>query len=71
MANTKQPETRILTCDGGWNCCSHTVSMIGEKGYAYCGPCGLQRRASGYERVRKLTPSEIRTLQAGNPLKRY
>jgi hypothetical protein len=62
---------RTLTCAGGWKCCDGLVSMIGSKGYAYCGPCGIERRQSGAERVRKLTPAELRTLQAGEALRAY
>ena len=51
-----------LQCDG-W--CGHagTVTHIDEKGYAYCTPCGIQRKAS--HRCRKLTGAEIKRLQAG------
>ena len=51
-----------LKCDG-W--CGHagTVTHIDEKGYAYCTPCGTQRKAS--HRCRKLTGAEIKRLQAG------
>lgn len=64
---------KVLECDGGFDTCTGagTVSMIGNKGYAYCAACGLVRRQSGYERVRKLTPKELRTLESGEPLKRY
>lgn len=59
-----------LQCDG-W--CGHAnpATMLGSKGYLYCGPCGLQRRASGYEKVRKLTPAEIRRIERGETLQRY
>lgn len=60
-----------LACDGGWDKCIGTVSMIGNKGYVYCCVCGPTRRQSGYERVRKVTASELRTLQSGEPLRAY
>lgn len=59
-----------LHCDG-W--CDHAnlVTMIGNKGYAYCTPCGIQRRESGYENVRKLRPAELRKLERGEVLTAY
>lgn len=61
------------SCDG-WPSdpsCVGTVSMIGSKGFVYCSACGPERRASGYERVRKMTPAELRKVNAGEPLARY
>jgi len=60
-----------LKCDGGWSCCDHHVTMIGNKGYAYCSPCGISRRESGYENVRKLRPHELAKLLRGEVLTRY
>lgn len=60
-----------LKCDGGWCDGTPPVTMIGNKGYAYCAPCGLARRASGYELVRKLRSSELRKLERGETLGRY
>ena len=58
-----------LKCDG-WcgdssapQDCPSKVTHIDEKGYAYCTPCGIQRKAS--HRCRKLTGAEIKRLQAG------
>lgn len=58
-----------LKCDG-WcgdssapQDCPYTVTHIDEKGYAYCTPCGIQRKHS--HRCRKLTGAEIKRLQAG------
>jgi hypothetical protein len=45
--------------------------MIGSKGYAYCASCGVARRESGYENVRKLRPHELARLQRGLALRRY
>lgn len=59
-----------LKCDG-WCDEANPVAMIGNKGYAYCAPCGVQRRQSGYENVRKLTPAELRKLERGEVLTRY
>jgi hypothetical protein len=51
-----------LQCDG-WCKQTGAVTHIDEKGYAYCTPCGIQRKAS--HRCRKLTGAEIKRLQAG------
>lgn len=58
-----------LKCDG-W--CSHTnaACMIDRKGFVYCEPCGLRRRASGIA-CRKLRLWEHRQLEAGQPLSSY
>lgn len=66
---TTTTSTRI-SCDGFCKD-AHEATMIGDKGYAYCAECGPRRRASGYERVRKMTPAEIRTIKAGLPLSSY
>lgn len=62
-----------LKCEGGW--CPPDppapVEMIGSKGYIYCGPCGVARRQSGYENVRKLKPAELKKLQRGEVLAAY
>ena len=59
-----------LTCDG-WCDGANPVAMIGNKGYAYCAPCGVSRRESGYENVRKCRPAELKKLQRGEALARY
>jgi hypothetical protein len=64
-------ELKALRCNGGWDCCDHAVTMIGDKGYVYCTPCGAYRNTSTVERVRKLGPGELRILQSGQPLARY
>jgi len=51
--------------------CIKTVTHIGDKGYAYCTDHGQARRASGYERVRKMRVGEVRLLEAGKPLPSY
>jgi hypothetical protein len=61
----------VIECDGKWTGCLGAASMIGDKGYAYCAPCGVNRRESGYERVRKLRPHELAKLLRGEPLARY
>jgi len=47
--------------------CPYAVGMIDRRGYVYCGPCGLARRASGTP-CRPLTGRELRTLQAGGTI---
>lgn len=60
-----------LKCEGGWCDGTPPVAMLGNKGYIYCQPCGLSRRSSGYENVRKLTPAELRKLERGEVLSKY
>lgn len=62
--------TRKLTCDG-WCKGAGVVTHIGSKGYAYCGPCAVERRQSGYERTRKMLARERKTLEAGGQLASY
>ena len=54
----------------GW--CNHagTVSMIDNKGYVYCGPCGIRRRSSGIP-CRKLRDHEVNRIAAGLAVERY
>lgn len=65
-----QQTPNVLNCDmiAG---CLNPVTHLGNKGYIYCASCGMIRRASGQERVRKMTPIELRMVQSGNPLERY
>jgi hypothetical protein len=56
---------QTLNCAGRWACCTNIVAMIGEDGYVYCAPCGIVRRNSGAEHVRKLTAPETRRLESG------
>lgn len=51
--------------------CREPITHIGEKGYIYCSCHAARRRASGYERCRKLRPFELRILAAGDPLPSY
>lgn len=60
----------VLQCDG-WCDGKGTVTHIGTKGYAYCKPCAVQRRASGYESTRKLLVRERKRLESGQPLAKY
>lgn len=66
----QNPTTKRLVCQG-FDGCTETALMIGNKGYVYCCACGPVRRASGYEQVRALKPAEIKRLQAGEALSRY
>lgn len=64
----------ILTCanmrytNGTCDC---AVTHIGNKGYVYCAICAVIRRQSGYERTRRLTKTEMRLLQSGEPIRKY
>jgi hypothetical protein len=49
--------------------CREPVSMIDQKGYAYCAAHGMERRT--YQPCRKLRGWELRRLQRGLPLNRY
>lgn len=57
-----------LTCDMDKNC-QADVTHIDIKGYVYCGKHGNERKYTC--RCRKLTLTEIRQLNAGQPLARY
>lgn len=57
-----------LTCEMSKNC-QKPVTHIGSKGYVYCTPCALERRASGYERTRKMTKAELAKVQSGTPIR--
>ncbi|MHB8387666.1 MAG: hypothetical protein ACYDDA_13700 [Acidiferrobacteraceae bacterium] len=64
-----------LKCDG-WcgdasapQDCPSKVTHIDEKGYAYCTPCGIQRKQS--HRCRKLTPRELKTITSGGQIAYY
>lgn len=59
-----------LKCDG-WCENTGTVTHIGEKGYAYCSECATRRRASGYERCRKMRAWELQLLREGKQLPSY
>lgn len=59
-----------LTCDMRDECPA-PVTHIGDKGYRYCTDHGAQRRATGYERVRKMRAWEVDLLKAGKPLPSY
>lgn len=58
----------MLTCDMDRNC-KEPVTHIDVKGYAYCQKHGEDRKQTC--RCRKLTPAELNTLKAGQPLKEY
>lgn len=59
-------ETGVLRCDMG---CMNPVTMIDNKGFAYCAEHGMERRF--YMPCRKLRPHELRKLQRGEALARY
>lgn len=44
--------------------------MIDNKGYVYCGPCGIRRRSSGIP-CRKLRDHEVNRIAAGLAVERY
>ena len=49
--------------------CGEPVTMIDQKGFAYCARHGMERRF--YVPCRKLRPHELRRLWRGEPLTRY
>lgn len=51
--------------------CPNPVTHIGSKGYVYCASCAVDRRASGYERTRRMRSSELKLVRAGQPLAKY
>jgi hypothetical protein len=57
-----------LACDMEKDCAA-PVTHVDEKGYVYCAPHGVERKA--YRRCRKLRPYELRSLRTGVPLGRY
>lgn len=72
MSETQNTKTtsQLPTCDGFCGR-KNPVTHIGSKGYLYCPQCALQRRVSGYERTRKMTAVERRTIASGQPISRY
>lgn len=58
--------TLALTCDMERTCTS-PVTHIDVKGWVYCATHGPERRQHG-TRCRKLTPTEIQQLRAGQPI---
>jgi hypothetical protein len=58
---------QTLTCAGNSGC-TRAVAMIGDQGYTYCKSCGPARGMTGFERVRKLTSTERRRLEAGQTI---
>lgn len=49
--------------------CPHPVTHLDPKGFIYCTMHAVIRKA--YCRCRKLTPAELKRLQAGTPIARY
>jgi hypothetical protein len=62
---TSDAPTKHLKCDMTSTCTS-PVTHVDEKGYVYCTPHGIGRRA--YNRCRKLTPSEKKKLERGETI---
>ena len=67
---------KTMTSTAGVRCdmytdCAEPVTHIGDKGYAYCATHGPSRRESGYERVRRMRPWEVRWLREGRVLPSY
>jgi hypothetical protein len=58
----------MLRCDMTRDCTA-PISHIDCKGYIYCKPHGLDRKA--YQRCRLLTPAEMKTLLRGEPIAQY
>lgn len=55
----------------GWCNNTNEVTHIGSKGYTYCAKCAVERRQSGYERTRKMTPTELKLLLSGKRIAKY
>lgn len=68
--DTQSSEVALPSCDG-WCDKKNPVTHIGSKGYVYCPECAVRRRQSGYERTRKMTAAERRTIASGQPIARY
>lgn len=49
--------------------CPQKVTHIDDKGYIYCARHGEIRKA--YRRCRKLSPKELKTIEAGSPITSY
>lgn len=58
------------TCDMRTDCWER-ATMIDDKGFIYCECHGLDRRAAGGRRCRKLRPHEIRRIERGELVKSY
>jgi len=56
----------VLRCDMKPDCIA-PVTHIDSKGFIYCAPHGVQRKAGGYQ-CRKLTASEVKTLTRGEAI---
>lgn len=56
-----------LTCSMSHDC-KKLVSYIDNKGFVYCADHGASRRASGVP-SRKMTGSEIKKLERGEPIR--
>ena len=57
-----------LKCSGTKEC-TCPVTHIDEKGFIYCSDHGKLRKM--YMRCRKLTKSELKTLEDKKPIKKY
>lgn len=62
------------TADGKLQCdmheaCSAPITHIDVKGFVYCGEGAVTRKQ--YQRCRKLTPAELKTLLRGEPIASY
>ena len=60
--------TITVSCDMATDC-KEPITHIDIKGYIYCSAHGKERQS--YQRCRKLTPAELKVIQAGEPLKDY
>lgn len=56
----------VMTAD-----CAQPVTHIGSKGFLYCAGHAATRKASGYERCRKMTASERALIEQGKPIASY
>jgi hypothetical protein len=51
--------------------CEQEVTHIGDEGYVYCARHAALRRASGYERCRKMRQWECALIAADKPVPSY
>lgn len=69
MSNTSQSKSKPR-CEMAADC-AQPVTHIGDKGYIYCAEHAARRRASGYERCRRMRQWECALIEKGKPLPSY
>jgi uncharacterized protein (DUF2237 family) len=61
-------QKNVVSCDMKKEC-QDPVTHIDNNGFIYCQTHGIARKS--WKPCRKLTKAELRTLQSGQPLKKY